>query len=247
MPDYFVQVTLPWITNLPGEETVATFTVHQELGIVSVENADFIGDKVKDFFTEVPPDTTFSDGLFSPNTTVAQWMSPLHSTDDDACRIDVYDLTGHLDGDNMGAPLNVEMFTIEATGDDGLPPTVALNVRIDGVGRAQAAVEVGNTRPKQRLTGFLELGPLAVATVDQSAVGLGRPSLIFRKTVLSALNALYNEFQAHAPAMVPAVWSRVGQSVSAGVEAINMDNSFDVVGSRKDTPSVNTRLLGPWA
>lgn len=156
--------------------------------------------------------------------------------------IKLYDNSLVLAGGNMGSPVYEETYSLanpQAAGTP-LPTDVAAVLTLEGTGRAEAAVEVGATRPKQRRTGRVYLGPLNVGACQlEPATNDCRPHEVFRSVTFAALANLRDAAVANGVAL--GVWSRSNATVYS-LEAASMDDAFDHVSSRKRGQTTRTRV-----
>lgn len=181
---------------------------------------------------------------------VATYLSPVLNTGASACRLDLYDVTTHLDGSPLGSPFSATLFTLAAPGSGGagLPSEVATVLTMAGVGRDVAAVEapdgsdpgIAIDRPKQRRTGRIYVGPLNTFALDTIG-GIVRPNADFTSTVRLALKDLDFDIRT---ACAPkdghlAVWSRADAAMYEVVECWT-DNAFDTQRRRGEGPTAKT-------
>jgi hypothetical protein len=93
--------------------------------------------------------------------TVANFLGTQLSRASNACRLNYYNLTGHLSGSPHGSPIATNTFTLGAaqSGETNMPAEVAgvLSYHSDLTDLQQ---ELGSTRPAARARGRIFLGPL---------------------------------------------------------------------------------------
>lgn len=183
-------------------------------------------------------------------SSIAGWLSPVLDNSASACRLDLYDVTGHLDGSPHGSPFSATLFTLSASSSTGpLPSEVAACVTLEGIGRDVAPVEapdgadpgVAIDRPKQRRTGRLFIGPLGNA-VPQVIAGVCRPQAAFLTDLRLAVVELdFNIRTATADAGHLSVWSRADAAMYE-LTWVSTDDAFDTQRRRGNAPSARTRL-----
>ena len=219
--------------SIGGTVTQADVDVTMELAL----NAAFA-----DFYNDVPVALTAS---------IATHLSPVLNTAASASRLDLYDVTAHLDGSPHGSPFSSTLFTLGAPGGGGagLPSEVAVCVTMAGIGRDVAAVEapdgadpgVAIDRPKQRRTGRIYIGPLNTFTLEVVS-GVVRPGPDFIATANSALRQLDDSIRtATSGDGFLAVWSRADAAMYEVVESW-IDNAFDTQRRRGEGSTARTTL-----
>lgn len=195
-----------------------------------------------DFYSAMPA------GAVAP---VGFYFSPALDNTALASRLDLFDVTTHLDGTPHGSPFSATLFTLDASGaSKALPSEVALAVTLEGVGRDVAAVEAPDgadpggaiDRPKQRRTGRIYLGPLGDnATV--AGAGVCRPLAAFMNVARLALQKLNDDIEAATGGDGwLSVWSRADQAMYRLV-AVSTDDAFDTQRRRGEAPTARTRLV----
>jgi hypothetical protein len=143
---------------------------------------------------------------------VADWISPVVSRTANMCYVDIYDLTGHLDGSPHGSPILHTPFTIMSAGAGAayvtMPPEMAIVASYhaafgaaleagpiateptpeSSIDRGAPATFAAKTRPKSSLRGRLYIGPLSTRALNGSG-GLdpGSPGNTATKTSLIQL------------------------------------------------------------
>lgn len=168
--------------------------------------------------------------------------------------ISVYDIDGHLDGSNFGSPEQEEtrQLTAAALSATALPGEVALRIRLEGVGRANAPVEepdgadpgVEVDRPKQRRTGGPFFGPCnSSAASPLAGATQGRPSQTIIDDAQAAIVALNADvLTTLGDDMQLAVWSRQAAQIR-NLEAVAVDDAWDTQRRRGRAPSQVFRTL----
>lgn len=162
----------------------------------------------------------------------------------------MYDITGLL-GINPatgrpfphGSPIAEDAFTLPASIASALPGQVACCMTLRGRDALAQAVEgPGDIRPRARRSGRLYLGPLNRATLDEGGAQ-GRPLAVFRNDMLLAAEGLQDNLVDGD--CIWSVWSRTSAALF-GIERVEVDNSYDVIRSRKaNTTARDTRTFLP--
>lgn len=181
---------------------------------------------------------------------ISQWLSPVLLSGTNVARLDLYDISAHLDGSNHGSPFSSTLFDLGASNTvNGLPSEVCVCVTLEGEGRADAPVEVPDSgdsglqvdRPKQRHTGRLFIGPLNT-DVPVAVSGIMRPQTAFLQDLRFAVRDLDAAIRATTLETAHlGVWSRKNATIYE-LEAVSTDNAFDTQRRRGEAPSVRTRL-----
>lgn len=175
----------------------------------------------------------------NPNHPIAWYMSSILDRTAGAAHVDYYDITGHLDGSAAGSPVEVDGFTL-GTGDPAsfnLPAQCAAVVTEYAAGRA--AAPVGSvTRPKQRLTGRVYIGPLRVNTL-----GYILEETYLKDTFITDMATAAGRLVAESAAMgTPALWSVWSRANAAVVDIVGgaIDNRVDT--QRRRQVAASSRL-----
>lgn len=168
--------------------------------------------------------------------------------------IKVYDIDGALGGGPHGSPIRERLWTLTppAAGTLDLPHEVAIAVRLEAIGRADAPVETVDgpdpdvlvDRPKQRHTGRVYFGPLNTNVLPaRDSQQMGRLTTNFTELFARAFKHLADQtFPATLGVnMRLGVWSRKDARVTA-LESVQVDNAFDTQRRRGVAPSAGTRL-----
>lgn len=181
---------------------------------------------------------------------IAKYLSPVLVDDVNAGRLDLYDITGHLDGTPAGSPFSSTLFDLAGPASaDGLPNETAFVVTLEGTGRDTAPVEapdgsdsgVALDRPKQRRTGRIYLGPLGI-NASTGGTGVVRPTTAFMTDARLATVQLHTELDAVLVGLLGlGVWSRKDGFVYP-LEAVSTDNAFDTQRRRGQAATARTRL-----
>lgn len=233
----------------PDLACVNSFAIHTE-GAMDAGKILVAFDSVNDFYEELAAGQTGAVGGYLHSA-----MS--HSAN--ACPLKMYDLTGTLGLDpakisaknpnglpySHGSPVAESTMTLPAAiGAINLPTQTAAVLTLRGRGAIAAPVEgAGDIRPRSRLSGRLFLGSLNLAAVTQNAGSVVRPGGQFMTDVMLAAESMQD--QLNAAGMTWCVWSRTSGTMHA-VTRVEIDDSLDVLRSRKYPPSVrNERTFVP--
>lgn len=242
MPDILAAVQFTAKSGQPRDNVVTNFAFSMPAGWGGDADLTALKDEIEGLY----------DGLASgqQNALSAYLGNSLVRTADGVV-IDVYDITGHLDGSPHGSPIGSRAFTLGASlGTGDLPREVQLCVTLRGIGWATALVEVPDgadpgtavDRPKQRHSGRHYFGPLsagnAVAAAD-AVTGDVRPGATFRADVLAAYKDFAEDVKDMWAGARFGVWSRRMEFIHT-VEAIQVDDAFDIQRRRGSSPSVRS-------
>lgn len=235
MAGYHAQVALRNRTGEASDTFVNTFSINLAGSPTEAQAAQVAADIAG-----------FYDHVGSLTYSIENYMSEVLEPSANAHTVKVYGVSGNqLTGsplNPLGSPLAEQDFQLSGgTSDSPMPSEVAVAITLEGAGRAAAAVEVGATRPKQRHTGRIYIGPLNTGAIDTLAVGEGpkvHPSFI--TTALEAIQWLHDELQADGTLGL-AVWSRSNATMYT-LESASIDKRFDTVRSRGDAPVGRTRV-----
>lgn len=195
--------------------------------------------------------SVFADFFIVPQSntkTVQSYLGNSRVSATNACRIDLFDISGHLLGDPHGSPIYTKPFTLVVpTGNQDLPAEVAACVSFRAAGaaaapeegapgaiptpaRAQAmgapATHTGRPRPRARYRGRIYVGPLSTSCIDSGDPDhRGRLDGTFRQTLGLAGRALVtNSATIGAPL---GVWSR-RDGIVRPVDTVTVDDAFDI-------------------
>lgn len=239
MPDILAKLTMPLTSGLPGDAVSQTFA------FATVRDAD-----VDQLAVSLPfwlYNTAGTDMLVPLAQTISGEVSRLAN----ACDIDLYDITGKLDGSPTGSPVVSSTWTLGAKSVAGsmndLPSEVAFCVTLEGMNRADFPVEVPDgadagsavDRPRQRHTGRTYIGPLTLGSVAV-VNGVVRPSSYIRDTARLAVRSMADHMYADTGGIL-SVWSRKNAALYA-VQYVASDDAFDTMRSRGVSPTVRTRI-----
>lgn len=241
MPSLLTTVTFEALNQ--GVETVQnSFAFHSAIPIDSATILD-IHNAVSGFYNNVGTGQTRAVGAY---------ISPTIDRASASVSIRSYDLSAGL-GINPatgrpyshGSPIATDMITLVASGStDALPTQLCSFLTLRGRNALDQPVEApGNVRPRQRRTGRIAIGPLNVLAETNVANNSSRPDSVFRQDCLKAAENLQDNLVDGAYAW--SVWSRsAGQMFP--IERVEMDDSFDVIRSRKLNPTVrDQRTFAP--
>jgi hypothetical protein len=164
--------------------------------------------------------------------------------------IRVYDISAHLNGSPHGSPVAEDFMSIPArtvTDNAPYPSEVALAITLRALDWADQAVETPDSadagserdRPRSRYTGKLYLGPLG-SNVAFNSGGIARPSVESRTTILNALKATHDEYEASGDLGV-CVWSRK-DAVRRAITHAEIDDAFDTQRRRGIAPTLRQSL-----
>lgn len=228
--DLLCRIELPRTSGLVEDQVVNTFTIGQASSLLQSE-ADAVATAFATFFNNVP-----TGGLAA----LRDLLSP-EIVRNVNVPVKFYDITGKLNGvANVGSPIRTAGFGIgpQAGASAGLPGEVACVLTLNGQGRADAPVEAPDgadaddlpDRPKQRRTGRIYFGPLAVNTLSV-VDGLVRPGSNIRDTLRLAAADLETNIEAALPGSQWSVWSRKDAALYP-IESVSTDNAFDTMRSR---------------
>lgn len=237
MIDLLLSVTIPSTTNLVEDSIV------NQLAIRSTEADHWaplanIWAGILRLYTQISGDQV---------TPLGGYLSSGLSRDPGACVVRFYDITDRLgyevvDGKRRvelhGSPFHQDTFTLPApVNGNSLPRQIASVVTLRGRGAATAPVEgAGGIRPKARHTGRVYLGPLG--SIASEGAANPRPTSQFRSDACAAFegfqDAMTDGVNEHC------VWSREAGTLYPVVSA-EMDDSFDVIRSRKNSATLRTK------
>lgn len=196
-----------------------------------------------DEVTTAIADAFYNNAGSTAGVSVGYLLSPGISRAADGVTVDIYDLTGHLDGSPHGSPIATRSFTLDASGDIyALPEEVAIALSIhgdlSGVVERQPNPAYPPTlpkffRPAARRRGRLFIGPLAL---NQAITESGESRVSTQaKTVLTyAATALWDVFAGGW-----CVWSRADETLYS-VTGGWVDDAFDTQRRRGDAPLSRT-------
>lgn len=223
------RAVLPNINGIDRDAATNSFVV-QGAGDTVLAVAAVAAEVVPSFYNSKPANPRFG----SP---IASFLSGSISRAADACLVQAYDITGHLDGSNHGSPVYVADFTLNAESqDDDVPAQVSATLALRGEGWATAPVEAGVTRPKSRRAGRVRVGPLnalGIGTVESS----GRLTTSLRNALLDA-GQVFNETLELAEGGIDwRVWSREN-AATYDVESMRVNDKPTTTRTRGLDPTV---------
>lgn len=236
MPPLLATVTFPSTSGFVEDAIVNTFAI----------DADPAFDEAIDGLQILSPIADFYNTAVVPGVTIAGFLSARLSRAANAALVEVYDLSGHLDGTPHGSPVTAGTFTLGAAGSaSGLPSEVALAMTLRGFGWQDAPVEVpdGNDpgsavdRPKQRRTGKLYIGPFNTTALGAEVNGEVRPHGDLVTALLNQGEKLTDDLLANNH--IWAVWSRADQGMYQ-ISELQVDNAFDTQRRRGADATVRT-------
>lgn len=201
VPATLAVVILPDVDGLPKDEVINTF--------VFGAGADDIVTHLKAFYNDT------AAGATNP---LAYYISSSRNRATDVCKIEEYDITGHLDGSPHGGPYAIESFTLGGPASAICLPSqnavsaFAVAAPAVGLGSSETvpsderardegapASYTAISRPQARRRSHIQFGPL-VANVSTESTG--HVSNLLRNDLGRALNALF------VAATFWSVWSR---------------------------------------
>lgn len=241
--DILVSAHLPHVSGFAEDTFVNNFAVKTAPG--------WVGDG-----TDLG-EVTFAIAQFWTHTNgggfqVGDYISPGVSRVSQACRLKVYDLTGHLDGSPHGSPINEDGFTMPAASIGVIQPEeVALVLTLRADGWEEALVETSDgpdagtavDRPRQRFSGRIYVGPFHANANEADAASKARPKVELRTVMLDAIEKVQDDLAIGGHTL--GVWSRVGQGIVPITHA-QVDNAWDTQRRRGVAPTIRTtRTLVP--
>jgi hypothetical protein len=232
-------VKLPSVTGLPKDDFVNTFAFQGDA--TSAPNRAAVLSALEDFYN-FPARTTEDAGL-------AWHLARAVSRAAGGVEVKFYDIFDKLDGSPHGSPVGVGSFTLGPahTGAAALPAEVAVVLTTRALGWQSALVEATTdvippaltSRPRQRHTGRVYIGPLNNLVVSESPTGVARVSNAFRDVLQNAASRLFNTTAQAGVAW--SVWSRADEVLSS-VDHVQVDDAFDTQRRRGHSPTVRETL-----
>lgn len=211
--------------------------------------------------------------LYNDTTTgqsVAGNMSDELSRASNAVRVDWYHLLGHEDGSPHGSPVHTSLFTLaNFTASQSYPSEVALCVTLLALGRASQPAEgpidpsmpvpksaqhygapstfSGQTRPKQRYTGRMYLGPWNT-DAGTEFVGPGLysvPTTGLVNAITSGVKVMTHGLLGISNPASLCVWSRrnaqlISVDQTVGAQIAFVDNEWDTARRRRVAATTRT-------
>lgn len=168
------------------------------------------------------------------STSISAFLSPSLAHSTAGCLIQLYDITGHLDGSATGHPPYLQSsFTLPGGGGSPLPSelSVVLSYHADFTGVPEHAP---NARPRSRYRGRLYLGPMATSALSSDTT-THRPQVATNTRETIAAGA------AHFSSLEPtwSVWSR-RDAVLRQITQGSVDDAWDVQRRRGEDPVART-------
>ncbi|HWI05623.1 MAG TPA: hypothetical protein VNT52_17585 [Acidimicrobiales bacterium] len=229
------------VATLPSDTGMAADAVTNQFAVAGPSALDAgaasaIAAAVRDFYITVPTGQT---------QRVRDMLSPVLDNGTDRCTVDVYDISNHLDGSPHGSPIFTLPFTLAApNGGTALPSEVAIVASLHAVDRSLQRVSVpdgppgptGDTRPRQRFTGRIYVGPLNTQATD-AASGTVRVSSIASALIRQGILTLARNIRSNSPVLANlGIWSRADATVRA-ISHVKVDNAFDTQRRRGERAS----------
>lgn len=215
------KVKIPHRSGRPEDTVMNSFAFDLTPGIANA-NAVLIVAAVKDFY----------DGVTGGGAKLHSLLSPELGSDTIAPRVDLYDLTGHLDGSAHGAPVFGSDMTWTGFPGAGFahPGEVAICASFHSAYGADVEFAVGGGRPRGRDRGRVFIGPLHGNTAAMDTNGTARVITSAQTTVIQAMTRLANAGVAWS------VWSRSSASLKPVVGGF-VDDAFDTQRRRGTRPT----------
>lgn len=235
MTSLLVTATLEPDSGFDMEAAQNTFAFQVGVAVDAAVVLD-IHNAVASFYTGVASGATYALGGY---------LNSMFSRAVGACSLKMYDITSDLDGTPHGSPIAEDTFTLPAAiSTINIPPQAAVVMTLRGRDALEYPVEgAGVTRPRQRRSGRLFFGSLNRAAADDTANQHSRPHATLITDLLAAGEALQDALVDGD--YVWGVWSRTAAAIY-GIERVEVDNSFDVLRSRKIAPSArSSRTFAP--
>lgn len=227
MASLLAEVVLPHKSGIPSDNVVNTFAfTTPSVGIVDTE-VDAVTDSLVTFYSTAPA------GGDSIASMIGNQISRTALVN-----INVYDLTGHLDGSPHGSPILIQSFALPAhvgAGPD-LPAEIAVCLSF----RAEYATDVEfapGARPRARDRGRIYLGPLGTGMLTQDGT-TGR--VFVNATQRISMRDKMRELR-DAAGHAWSVWSRKN-AILEPVSAVWVDDAFDI--QRRRGEKAVARTLG---
>ena len=244
MSETKIVVSFPHVSGLPKDVSTNTFTVSHSLPPTGADRT-FLFQTFRDLYN--------ADSGAGQVAALGTYLSPELTRAANAASVKQYDITGHLDGSPHGSPVQIDTFTLVASGGSAFPSEVAMCVTLEASGRAAQQAETADgadpgtalDRPRQRYTGRVYLGPLTSDTDAVDANNAMRPTATFRadilerfkQTQIALLDYIPNDF-------VMCVWSR-SDEILRPVGSIAVDDAFDTQRRRGVAPLTRSRVNVP--
>lgn len=230
-------VTLPAVSGFPEDACTNTFSFIVPAGFPTAPTYEQLTNAIAEFYNFIT----------STTNAIASFMGPSLSRAANACSVDVYDVTGHLNGSPHGSPVYTDLFTL--AGDEAgqeLPREAALALTLRGNGWASQLVEEPDDadpgdevqRPRQRYTGKVYLGPWKDTSDAESATGnLSIPSTALRTTILDSAENLFDDLS-----VLSIFWSTWSRSDAAmrSITDVQIDDAWDTQRRRGGAPVTRT-------
>jgi hypothetical protein len=231
------------VDGLPADEVENSFVCHDEN--TGGTGPGLWAGHVRDFFTTAPAGMT---------QTIGAWLSPTLTRVGTPDRVDVYDLTAHLDGSPHGTPILSLPFditgpssTFEMPGqiavtlafhadDAAIPertPGATIPTEDEAVDVGAPSTHPGTARTKSRARGRVYIGPLNRDSLQSS----GQPSsALVADLNIAAENLLVTSIVSNT---LWGVWSRRDALVRPVIGGW-VDNEFTTQRRRREKPTVRT-------
>jgi hypothetical protein len=219
------QVVFPHFDGIPADRVVNSFcfitAVPPDAGTFDDINA-----ALSDFFNVAPA---------GGNTLASRMSSSISRTAPTS--VNIYDLTGHLDGTAHGSPVATRVFNLGAHAGTG--PDLPEEVAICGSFRTLYATDAefgAGTRPRARDRGRIYWGPLTSDVITQDS---GTMRVRVKDTVRNDFVAKMAHLRDTPTDFSWAVWSRKNQTTDP-VTNVWCDDAFDIIRARGEKAIVRT-------
>lgn len=156
----------------------------------------------------------------------------------------VFDITDHLDGSPHGSPIATKPIEADAAqGGGAMASQLAVVITLRARNALAFPVEVPPAppgepnvqRPRARRSGRIFWGPINSFSLGASPDGEPRPGAALRAILLAGCEGIQDNLNAEGFAWC--VWSRKNEAMSV-IERVEVDDSFDVMRSRKPLPTI---------
>lgn len=244
MPDLLAQVTLKHLTGIVENDVVNTFAFSMPSGFGATEAAA-LRTCIQNFYDGTGGGATAS---------IESRLSRSISRAANAHTVDIYDISGHLDGTPHGSPIHTLPFSLSNTGAGGEPPSeVALALTLRGTSWASQPVESPDgsdpgtaiDRPRQRHSGRIFLGPWNGTVIPApGSPYVSRPSALMINDILLQAVDFAQDVKTVMTGARWCVWSRADEFLYT-ITDVQMDDAWDTMRSRGVDASVRSTMAVP--
>lgn len=249
MTNLLVVQTFTSVTGVPRDAVQNAFAFTTGSPVVPAD-ITLITTAIQHFYDAIPAGSTKS---------ISEYMSPEVARGAVLHALKFYDVTAHLDGSPHGFPTNTVLWALGHVPADGncLPQQDAAVLSIRGLSgpvpspvaiaapSTEAAIDQGApathptfSRPLERMTGRLYLGPFSQIGVENPA-SIAKIKLDLRQTIINAAKALLIEL---GSAVVWAIWSRAARAFVPVLDGW-VDDRWD--SQRRREPRAVARTIFP--